>query len=141
MPRSANQKPLALPRRGQQGRAFGTTMPVIAVCRQRLAKPQQQYPSRVGSVISTTSQRRKAAPARRHRRLLCININQRSNSQYDSRVINRGISTATATNDYPRRLARQQRQHIRVGNSCMLAATRKAKALLTQLYINSDQQS
>ena len=69
-----------------------------------------------------------------------INSNQRRNSQYDSRVINRCI-TATAICDYRRRLARQQRPRIRVGHSCMLATTRKGKAFLAQLYINSDQQS
>ena len=69
-----------------------------------------------------------------------INSNQRRNSQYDSRVIDRCI-TATAICDYRRRLARQQRPRIRVGHSCMLAATQKGKAFLAQLYINSDQQS
>ena len=85
-------------------------------------------------------QRNKGAQARPRRRLLYINSNQRRNSQYDSRVINRCI-TATAICDYRRRLARQQRPRIRVGHSCMLATTRKGKAFLAQLYINSDQQS
>ena len=35
----------------------------------------------------------------------------------------------------------KQRQHIRVGNNCMLAATRKAKAPLAQVCISIDQQS
>ena len=151
MPRSANQKPLTLPRRGQRSRAFGTTVPVIAVYRQRLAKPQPPYPSHVSShtkqlrhgraedcCISTSISE---ATANRPRwKSSYIISNQRSNSQYDSRAINRRISTVTVINDYQRRLARQQRQHICVGNSCMLAATHKAKALLAQLYINSDQQ-
>ena len=124
---------------------------MIAVYRQRLAKPQQPYPSHVSShteqlrhgragdcCISTSISE---ATVKSPRRRSSYNSNQRRNSQYDSRAINRCISTATVINDYQRRLARQQQQHIRVGNSCMLAAIRKARALLAQLYINSDQQS
>ena len=151
MPRSASQKPLALPRRGKRSRASGTTVPVIAVYRQRLAKPQQRYPSHVSSHTKQLRHGRAGycciptsiieATANSPRwRSSYINSNQRSNSQYDSHAINRCISAATVINDYHRRLARQQRQHVRVGNNCMLAATRKAKALFAQLYINSDQQ-
>ena len=114
VPRSANQKPLALPRRGQRSRGSGLTVPVIAVYRQRLAKPQQSYPTRVSSGISITSSDAKqlwhccagdcciltsiseATANRPRRRSSYINSNQRSNSQHDSRVINRCIPTAAA---------------------------------------------
>ena len=62
-------------------------------------------------------------------------------SQYGSRANNRVMSTATVLDDCQRRLARQQRQRIRVGNSCVLAASRQKKARLAQLYIKCDQQS
>ena len=150
MLRFAKQKPLALPRRGQRSRASAATVPVIAVYRQRLAKPQQPYPRHVSShtkqlrhgraegccILTSTCEATGSSP----RRGSLYNSNQRRNSQYHSRAINRRISAVTLINDCQRRLARQQRQHIRVGNSCTLAATRKAKALLSQLYINSDRQ-
>ena len=151
MPRSASQKPLALPRRGQQSRVSGTTVPVTAVYRHRLAKPQQPYPSHVSSRTKQLRHGRAGdcciptsiseATGNSPRRRSSYNSNQRCNSQYGSNAINRCILTATMINDHQRRLARQQRQHIRVGNSCMLAATRKSKALLAHLYINSDQES
>ena len=117
----AAAKPLALPRRGRRSRASGTTVPVIAAYRQRPAKPQQPYPSRVSSGISTTSSETKQLrhgragdccistansettakyQVGRSRRLVYINSNRRSNGQHDSRVINRCISTATAICHY-----------------------------------------
>ena len=125
---------------------------MIAVYRQRQAKFQQPYPSpftshtkqlrrgRVGDCCTSTSIS-EATFNRPPRRSSYINSNQRSITQYGSRAINRCISTATVINDYQRRLTKQQRQRIRVGNSCIFASTRKAKALLAQLYINSGQQS
>ena len=122
-------------------------MSVIDVYRQRQAKPQQPYPGHVSShtkqprhgragdcCISTSIS--EATANRPRRRSSNINSNQRSNSQYDSRANNCCISTATVINDYQRRLARQQRQHICVGYNGMLASTRKSKAL-----ISSDQQT
>ena len=122
---------------------------MIAACRQRLAKPQQLYPIHVSSHTKQLWHGRAGdcciprsigeATVNSPRRRSSYNSNQRRNSQCDSRAINRCISTATVINDYQRRLARQQRQYICVGNSCMLAATRKAKAFLAQLYINRNQ--
>ena len=52
-------KPPAPPCRDPRSRASGTTVPVIAVYQQRPAKPQQPYPSRVSSGLSTATREAK----------------------------------------------------------------------------------